>query len=247
MKQFIETTLQSVSEDLQDAFPVEGTTKSPHEFVTEQDHETERRIRRRIRDTHPTHGIRGEEHDDYQPDADHQWIIDPVDGTTNYSHNVPFFCVAIAHLEGGRVKHSGVASPIHNTIWYAERGRGAWEDGEPLTVSEPASSPVIGFCHGSSDESIDWMGDHYATLKHRLGDARQFGAADLEIALAASGYLDGFLGHHIKPWDFLPACLIADEAGLAVTGFDGESWDDPDQDSVVIAPGSLHGDLLELL
>jgi myo-inositol-1(or 4)-monophosphatase len=247
MRQFITDTLRSVADDLHDAFPVDGSTKTPHEFVTEQDRATEQHIRRRIKDAYPEHGIIGEELPDRNPDASSQWIIDPIDGTTNYSHNIPFFCAALAYLEDNEVIRSGVTSPLHDTVWYAERGSGAWENGDELTVGAADESPVIGFCHGSTDTSIKWMADHYERLKSELGDARQFGAADLEICLAASGYLDGFLGHHIKPWDFLPGCLIADEAGLTVTGFDGEDWDDPSQDSVIVAPPGFHDDLQRLI
>lgn len=234
---------------MREQFPVrQASMKAPSEFVTEQDKQTEKRIRTRIKDRFPDNGVLGEEFDDYQADANVTWMIDPVDGTTNYSHNIPFFCSAIARLNGETVTHTGVVSPVHNTVWTAERGRGAWADGEQLTPQEEElSSSVIGFCHGSDEESLAWMSKSYQPLKESLGGARQFGAADLEIALVGSGHLNGFVGHHIQPWDFLPGCLIAEEAGYRVTGLDGGNWMDPDQESVVVAHPAQHDDLLRIV
>ncbi len=246
---FIRQVLDDVGQRLQSQFPVRrATQKAPSEFVTEQDRQTESFIRNEVKAEFTGDGIIGEEHEDHRPGADTYWVIDPIDGTTNYSHDIPFFCAAIASVTDGEVTHSGVVSPMHGSTWTAVRGEGAWRDNEALHVEDvDPNDAVLGFCHGSDEEHIEWLAAWYSSLKAAFGDARQFGAADLEIALAGSGSLGGFIGRVIKPWDFLPGCLIADEAGCVVTGFDGESWMNKDNENVVVGSPTVHEALLGLV
>jgi myo-inositol-1(or 4)-monophosphatase len=246
---FIKQVLDDVGQRLNEEFPVrQATQKEPHEFVTDQDKQTESYIRDKIQSNYPDDGIIGEEHDDYNSSSNTYWVIDPIDGTTNYSHDIPFFCAAIASITDDTVTHSGVVSPMHESTWTAVNGEGAWRDDSVVRVDDVSSSDaVLGFCHGSEDTHVDWLSQHYSTLKSSFADARQFGAADLEIALTGSGSLGGFIGKGIKPWDFLPGCLIADEAGCAVTGFDGESWMSSENENVVVGAPSVHEDLLDLV
>lgn len=244
---FIEETLRNVQSTIMDAFPpTHVTQKEPHEVVTEVDVSTEKTIRKDIKSAFPTHGIVGEELPTVNPDAEYQWVIDPIDGTTNYSHGIPFFCTAIALLHNNKVQCAGVLSPIHDTVWLAKRLQGAWKNGEEILRREPKElrKEVFGFCHSAKPQAVTYIQQRYAKMKASLLDVRQFGAANLEICLAADGNLGGFIGKNIKPWDFLPGCLIAQEAGLAVQGLQDKHWETPDQDDVLVC-ASNHRDTLK--
>ncbi len=228
--------------------PSSADTKAPREVVTEVDIAVEQQLRQQIMQAFPDHGIRGEELADHQPEAKNQWIIDPVDGTTNYAHNIPVFCCAVALLCEGRAQAAGVINPVTGDIWSATRNKGARRNAEEIkTPNNPLSKSLIGYCHANDEEGIQTISKYYPVLKHASRDFRRLGSANLELAMTASGELGAFIGYRIQPWDFIPGCLIAQEAGCAVTGFSSEDWQTPDTRSVLASNQAIHAEIQALL
>lgn len=245
---FITDVLHEAAMQISDAYPPEESReKAAREVVTETDLSVEQHLRQRIMQQYPAHGIRGEELDNHQPDSSHQWIIDPVDGTTNFAHEIPLFCCAIALLEDDEVVAAGVVAPVTGTLYTAQRGAGAYKDGERIqTPEQELASGVVGFCHASDQEGIQTIARMYEEGKKQTRDFRKLGSANLEICMAASGALAGFIGYRIKPWDFLAGCLVAHEAGARVTGWDEDDWQDPGVESVLVAHPDNHQALKSL-
>ena len=227
---FIKQTL----EEIHIPYPItESTQKSPRELVTTTDKELEEQIKNKIQQTYPEHGIRGEEGTNIRETSEYQWVIDPIDGTTNYVHQIPLFCTAIALLKNNTVLAAGVRTHITNNLYLATKGRGATKNGVRIQAKKQVlSEGIIGFCHANDKEAITTISNLYETYKKHTRDFRRLGSANLELCMVAEGMLAGFIGYRIQPWDFLPGCLIAVEAGCSVTGWNEETWQHPDTKSI---------------
>ncbi|MFT4249775.1 MAG: inositol monophosphatase family protein [Candidatus Woesearchaeota archaeon] len=242
---FIKEVFELVTQNI--PYPIRDVEeKASKELVTTTDLAVEQLIREEIKKTYPEHGIRGEEEEDYNAASEYQWVIDPIDGTTNYAHNIPVFCVAIALLHDQEVIAAGVHQPITQDVYLATRGRGATKNGALLRVQEtPLSEALIGFCHANNQEAVAWITQRYERLKNATRDFRRLGSANLELCMVATGDLAGFVGYEIQPWDFLAGCLIAAEAGCTITNLQGGLWEDKNVRSVLAAPKNLHEELTQ--
>ena len=183
---FITDVLHEAAMQISDAFPAEDSReKSAREVVTETDMQVEQFIRQKIMEQYPQDGIRGEELGDWQPEATRQWVIDPVDGTTNFAHAIPLFCCAIALLEEERVIAAGVSAPLTGTTYTAARGQGAYKNGARIhTPEQELAKGMVGFCHSSDEDGITTVSAMYAHAKKQTRDFRKFGSANLEICMA---------------------------------------------------------------
>ena len=248
VEEFITTTLQEAATYIKKHYPPTKTqTKAPRELVTDVDRAVEKTIRQRIQATYPEHGIRGEEEADHQPEADYQWIIDPVDGTTNYAHNIPVFCSALALTKNNQVIAAGVINPITGDLWQANN-KLATKNGQPITTpKQELQQGIVGYCHANDQEGITTISKTYQDLKTHTRDYRRLGSANLELCMVASGELAGFVGYRIQPWDFLPGCLIAQQAGAHISGWDDDEWQKPETRSVLAANKENHAQLKKLL
>ena len=248
VEEFIQTTLRQAATYIKKHYPPTTIeTKSPRELVTEVDRDVERLIRKNIQETYPEHGIRGEELADHQPEAEYQWIIDPVDGTTNYAHNIPVFCSAIALLQKNHVIAAGVINPVTGDLWQANQEK-ATKNARPIKTPQQAlKQGLVGYCHANDQEGIQTISRTYQELKEHTRDYRRLGSANLELCMVASGELAGFIGYRIQPWDFLPGCLIAAQAGAIVTGWDDEEWQNPKTRSVLVATKENHAQIKKLI
>lgn len=232
--------IQEILEELSVPYPISlSIEKSPRELVTQTDKDIEQEIRQKIQSRYPTHGIRGEEQANVREESDYQWVIDPIDGTTNYVHQIPLFCTAIALLYRNTVVAAGVKAHITNNIYIAEKGKGATKNRQPIHAKRQLlKEGMVGFCHANMPEAIEYMHSLYKTYKLATRDFRRLGSANLELCMLADANLVAFIGYEIQPWDFLPGCLIAAEAGCTITGWNGESWQDPATRSIkATAPG----------
>jgi myo-inositol-1(or 4)-monophosphatase len=198
--------------------------KGRNEFVTQVDRAAEQIIIEHIRKHYPEHGFLGEE-SGAQGSSDHQWIIDPLDGTTNFIHGFPVFAVSIGLAVKGRVEHGVVYDPMRQEIFAASRGQGALLDDRRIRVSRCGTleRALIGTGFPYRGDSIA-TGRYLAMLKvviESTAGVRRPGAAALDLCYVAAGRLDGFWELGLKPWDMAAGSLIIREAGGRISDFQG--------------------------
>jgi myo-inositol-1(or 4)-monophosphatase len=174
--------------------------------------------------------ILGEEGTARATGAARRWIVDPLDGTVNFLHGIPFWCVSIAAVESGELAAGVVHAPEIGHTWTAARGEGCRLDGEPVRVSETSelaeSIVATGFAY-RRNELPDHNFDNFTTVGLAAAGVRRMGAAAIDLALLASGTLDGFWELHLNAWDVAAGTLLIREAGGRVTDFHGsEALDD---------------------
>ncbi len=190
-------------------------TKSRHDFVSEVDRRAEELIIDTLRGAYPDHAILAEESGSTAGN-DYEWIIDPLDGTTNFLHGFPQFAVSIALRHRGRLEQAVVFDPLRNELFSATRGDGAQLNGRRVRVSRTADldSALLGtgfpFRHG--DDVAQWIG-FFERVALRTSGVRRAGSAALDLAYVACGRLDGFWETGLKPWDVAAGLLLVREAG----------------------------------
>jgi len=200
------------------------TEKSRNEFVTQVDHLAEAAIIEVIRDHYPEHAILAEESGS-QGDHEYQWIIDPLDGTTNYIHGFPVFSVSIAVAQNGELQHGVVYDPLRQEIFSATRGQGAQLDGRKIRVSKRTalqqSLIATGFPYRMNLEHIDrYLGMLRAVMLESAG-VRRPGSAALDLCYVAAGRVDAFWEIGLSKWDIAAGALIIREAGGRISDFRG--------------------------
>lgn len=211
-----------------DVEAVRISQKQVNDFVTEIDHASEDAIIETLLTAYPNHGIHAEEsgraHGNQQ--SDHIWIIDPLDGTTNFIHGFPVYCVSIALAVKGRVEQAVVYDPTRNDLFTATRGRGAYVNDRRIRVSKRTrlseSLIATGFPYRKGDDFptyLKMMGD----VMQRTAGLRRPGAAALDLAYVAAGFTDGFFETGLKPWDVAAGSLLVTEAGGLIGNFTGEA------------------------
>ena len=200
--------------------------KQHNDFVTEVDHAAEDAIIRTLREAYPSHAFLGEESGESSPgsDAEHLWIIDPLDGTTNFLHGFPQYCVSIALRHKGVLQQAVVYDPNRNELFTATRGAGAFLNDRRIRVSgtDKLEDALIGtgfpfreFAH--FDDYLRMFGE----ITRRVAGVRRPGAAALDLAWVAAGRLDGFWEMGLSPWDMAGGALLVREAGGLVGDFEG--------------------------
>ena len=189
--------------------------KSPHDFVTEIDRAAEQRIIDTVRRSYPDHAFLAEESGAHGR-SDFEWIIDPLDGTTNFVHGFPHVAVSIAVRRRGRIEHAVVFDPLRQELFTASRGSGARLDDRRIRVAAKGGLKGALLGTGLSPRDIGRLEFHLATLK-TLSSApaqiRRGGAAALDLAYVAAGRLDGFWELGLAPWDIAAGALLVQEAG----------------------------------
>jgi len=204
---------------------VQVRAKQQNDFVTEIDKQAEQAIIDTIRKAHPDHGILAEESGRHRRESDIEWIIDPLDGTTNYLHGFPAFAVSIAVAEKGRLTRGVVYDPLREELYVAVRGRGALLNDRRIRVtSRPGLKGALvgtGFPFRDMRNLDAYLAMFRSVLEHTAG-VRRAGAAALDLAWTAAGRLDGFFELALKPWDIAAGSLLVEEAGGMFGGVDGK-------------------------
>ena len=227
------------------------TAKSHNDFVTEVDQAAEQAIIDTILEAYPGHGILAEESGRSQgaKHSDYVWIIDPLDGTTNFIHGFPVYCVSIALAHRGVVQQAVVYDPSRNDLFYATKGRGAFLNDKRLRVSKRTrmSDALIGtgFPFRRGDNFKRYM-KMFEEVMVQCAGLRRPGAASLDLCYVAAGYYDGFFETGLSPWDVAAGSLIITEAGGLVGNFTGE----PDflyQREIVAGTPRIYGQLVKTL
>ena len=201
--------------------------KAVNDFVSDVDREAERVVIETIRRSYPKHGFLGEESGRHAGDES-VWIIDPLDGTTNFLHGFPQFCVSLALEQRGRIEHAIVFDPMRQELFTASHGAGAQLDDRRIRVSRRRSMDGALLGTGfpfKEDADID---GYLATLRPMMRDAagvRRAGSAALDLAYVAAGRLDGFWEYRLQPWDIAAGALLVQEAGGIVSdAAGGDRW-----------------------
>lgn len=197
--------------------------KARNDFVSEVDQQAEQAIVSELRSKYPDHGILAEE-GGLQAGNDFQWIIDPLDGTTNYLHGFPQFCVSIALQYRGRLEHAVIYDPLREELFTASRGDGAMLNDRRLRVSQrPSLDGALlstGFPFRDQRFIKAYLGMFEALIIDTAG-IRRPGSAALDLAYVAAGRTDGFWEFGLSPWDFAAGALLVQEAGGVVTDLAG--------------------------
>jgi len=224
--------------------------KGATDLVTEVDHQSEAMILTEIQRLFPGHQIVAEESGSMSGADDHTWYIDPLDGTVNYAHGVPFFSVAIAYAFQGLTRLGVVYDPMRDELFAAERGRGAWLNGRSLRASPAAdlgkSLLVTGFPYNAwvtPDDNIE----NFARFSKRCQGVRRLGSAALDLCYIAAGRLDGYWELTLSPWDVAAGGLIAEQAGAIVTDLQGGPDYLARPNSILAAAPGIHAAMLEVL
>jgi myo-inositol-1(or 4)-monophosphatase len=211
-----------------DVESVRISQKQVNDFVTEVDHASEQAIIETLLTAYPGHGILAEEsgQEHGAKDSEFVWIIDPLDGTTNFIHGFPVYCVSIALAVKGKIEQAVIYDPTRNDLFTATKGRGAFLNDRRLRVSkrtrlqESLISTGFPFRAGDNFPSyLAMMGD----VMQRSAGLRRPGAAALDLAYVAAGFTDGFFETGLQPWDVAAGSLLVTEAGGLIGNFSGEA------------------------
>ncbi len=234
-----------------DVEAVRISQKQVNDFVTEVDHASEAAIIDTLLTAYPDHGILAEESGSQHgnPNADHIWIIDPLDGTTNFIHGFPVYCVSIALQVRGRIEQAVVYDPSRNDLFTATRGRGAFLNDRRIRVSKRTQLKEClistGFPFRPGDNFNNYllmMGD----VMQKTAGLRRPGSAALDLAYVAAGFTEAFFETGLSPWDVAAGSLLVTEAGGLVGNFTGES-DFLEQREVLAGTPRIYGQLVPIL
>jgi myo-inositol-1(or 4)-monophosphatase len=229
-----------------DSIPI--TRKARHDYVSEIDRLCEDAIVREIRHFHPDHAFLCEE-SGLQGDSDTVWIIDPLDGTSNYLHGIPHFAVSIAQKVNGRLENALIFDPMREELFTASRGKGAFLNNtrlrvsERITLDEAILATAFPFRRRGLMPTYTRM---FSAVFRKVEDIRRSGAAALDLAWTAAGRLDGYFEIGLSPWDVAAGALIVREAGGVVIDFTGDDKVE-DADTLLAAPYKLVTPLRQLI
>jgi myo-inositol-1(or 4)-monophosphatase len=220
------------------------------DWVTEWDERAEALIVDGLRKGAPGTRILGEEGGgDWGANATGRWLVDPVDGTVNFTHGLPIYGVSIAYEEGGQVQAGVVLAPSLGWEFAAARGQGATMNGEPLAVSRVGHLRQAMLTTGFPADRLTSPQNNYRPWEHFqnvAGAVRRLGAASLDLCMVARGWFDGYWEFKLKPWDLAAGALIVEEAGGRVTGPYGEPFD-VDAGEIVASNGRIHEQIVDEL
>ncbi|WP_035349744.1 inositol monophosphatase family protein [Edaphobacter aggregans] len=230
--------------------------KGDVDLVTEADKASEKLIRERLHAAFPTHGVYGEEGTRDALDSEYRWYVDPLDGTTNFAHGFPAFCVVLGlehRPKGLRQDEDGVLTagvvydPLRDEMFVAEKGKGAWLNGRQIHVSKvktlQESLTATGF--PSHKRHLNPNAYFYYQITLRSHGVRRAGSAALDLAYVACGRLEGFWEFNLNPWDTSAGVLLVTEAGGVVTHFDGGAFT-LDSREVLATNGLIQGEMVHI-
>ena len=226
-------------------------TKAPNDFVTEVDHAAEAAVIDILLGAYPGHGILAEESGSTRgaPHSEYVWIIDPLDGTTNFIHGLPTYAVSIALAFRNQVQQAVVYDPARNDLFFASKGRGAFLNDKRLRVSKRTrlADGLIGtgFPFRKGDDFTRYM-KMLEIMMQSCAGIRRPGAAALDLCYVAAGWYDGFFETGLKPWDVAAGSLLVTEAGGLVGNFTGDA-DFLHQGEVVAGAPKIYGQMVTIL
>jgi myo-inositol-1(or 4)-monophosphatase len=218
---------KSLARDFGEVQNLQVSLKGPGDYVSQADRKAEKLLREELLKARPTYGFLGEESEEIKgTDGAHRWIVDPLDGTTNFLHGIPTFAISIALERNGEIVAAVVLNPATDELFTAERGGGAFVNDRRLRVAmrKNLSDAVIG-C-GLPHLGRGNHGKFLVELRHVMGEVagvRRLGSASLDLAYVAAGRFDGFWERDLSAWDIAAGILLVREAGGFVSDMDGGS------------------------
>ena len=218
-------------------------------IVTEADQKSEQKIISIIKDTYPDHRILAEETGDSGHSSPFKWIIDPLDGTTNYAHGYPCFCVSIAIEFEEEIICGLICDPAREELFTAQKGKGAYLNGSPITVSSTDQLNTSLLCTGfpyDVREEMDSNIHHFRNFLMKAQAVRRDGSAALDLCYIAAGRFDGFWEQKLHPWDVAAGSLIVSESGGKLSTYGGDPFSIylPE---IVASNGTIHSQMLDVL
>ncbi len=221
--------------------------KSHHEILTAADLASEKLIIAAVRKNFPQHKILSEEAGKIKGRDEYLWVIDPLDGTTNFSMHSPLWSVSIAVAFRGEIILGVVYAPELREFYLAKRGRGAKRNGRKIAVSGTTGGKELHtFCHGRRPKNVRTAIDYYASQKTKGLDCRQLGSAAIELAFVAGGRIESITIPGANPWDVAAGVLLVREAGGKVTDFSGRPWNLRSPD-MLASNGRVHKKILRTI
>jgi len=251
--QEIVTLAKTAGQIVHDGFHAMHTVqfKSEVDVVTEMDHRSEDYLLGEIRSRYPEHSILSEESGASGGKGENCWLVDPLDGTVNYAHRVPVYSVSIAYQCKGVLQMGVVYDPSFDECFSAEKGKGAWLNGEPIRVSGVSelikSLLVTGFPYDRNGSDFNLNMTYFSELTRNSQGVRRLGSAALDVCYVACGRFDGYWELSIHPWDIAAGALIVQEAGGIVTDPLGKPDYLVPPYALVAANPAIHLQLLEKL
>ncbi|MGB2600529.1 MAG: inositol monophosphatase family protein [Candidatus Omnitrophota bacterium] len=219
-----------------------------NDLVTDVDKGSERIIIEKIKENFPDHSILAEESGEDSSGGAFRWVIDPLDGTTNYTHSFPFFCVSIGVFYDDKVKIGVVYDPCRDELFIAGKGNGAFLNGSPINVSgrQTLSDSMIatGFAYNMETKKAN-LG-HFGIMMETAQSVRRAGSAALDLCYVACGRFDGFWELGLHPWDTAAGQLIVTEAGGKVTDMSGKDFD-IFKKNIIATNSKIHFEMVNLL
>ena len=223
--------------------------KDTFNLLTEADTESEKKIINTIREAFPDHAILAEESGASKGTAEYRWLIDPLDGTTNFAHQLPIFGISIALTKDTEILLGLVLNPMDGELFSAISGQGAELNGKPIQVSSTESVSesllVTGFPYNFSEIEEALM-RRFTICQNASQGVRRLGSAALDLCYVACGRFDGFWEQNLNPWDTAAGAVIATEAAAVVTNFSNKSFT-VNQKEILATNGKIHQQMLELL
>jgi myo-inositol-1(or 4)-monophosphatase len=218
-------------------------------LVTNVDQDVERFIKLQIRKHYPEDSILAEESEIEKADSPQRWIIDPLDGTTNFAHGLSLFCVSIGVEWNGEVVAGGICDPIHEELFFAMKGKGATLNGKKIRVSKTKKLEraliVTGFpydIHAHPENSLPY----FNAMIQRAQGVRRLGSAALDLAYLAMSRFDGFFEVFLSPWDTAAGSLLLQESGGVITDFSGRPYSIYRRE-LAASNGLIHDEMIQIL
>ena len=222
--------------------------KGPGDFVTKTDKKVEKIIIEELEKARPKYGFIAEESGERKNESEFNWVIDPIDGTSNFMHGIPHFAISIALEKNGEVISGIVCDPIKNETFYAEKGRGAYLNNRRIRVSSRKSlDEVIGLYGCPPMIKIDGnkFFDQIKKASSQIHKLRNYGSAALDFAYVAAGRADFAWYDHLNYWDYAAGKIILLEAGGTITDFAGKSF--IKQKEIFISNSYIHDEVIKIL
>lgn len=233
LEKYFETNLQKeIKEDMS--------------IVTVADREVEKAVIETISKTYPDHAFLGEEGGEQNQGSEFMWVIDPIDGTTNFVNGIPLFAISIALVKDSEHVVSVIYNPITDTLFTAEKGKGAYCNGRRFNVSDQdAKTGMVTIGTSSDPNDKELVRRLFYHAKDYIKSVRYLGSTVIELGYLARGGTEGFVNVGTKKWDYTAGTLIVLEAGGMITDFDGNPWQ-LDQNYFIASNKVVHPQLLKL-